>query len=165
MGRAFFLLVLATIAPLVTSDCVAATGSSAIYEALPLLTGDICQKGSEPPRLLFKFRRTATSVGSITRVLREYNTPEGSAAARERVVYQNGQLLSCELEESQTGATGSAALRPDPKNTDQQKWFFTYTARPGTRAVTNSEVPAKDVLVNDMIPGFMLSHWDALMTG
>jgi len=135
------------------------------YEEPALLTGSIYQKGPEPRRLLFKFRRSATQVGSTVRVLREYNSPDGSTAARERVVYEDGRLVSSELEELQTGAKGSVVLNMDPRNPQRRELLFEYTPRIGAKTVTSSEPAEKDVLINDMIPFYLLSHWEALMAG
>src|SRR2546425_3136891 len=90
------------------------------YEAPKLLTGTIYEQAREPKRILFKFRRTASGDGRAIRVLREYYLPGCSAAARERVMYQNGRLASYELEDLQTGAKGSAMLQPDPQNSRRQ---------------------------------------------
>jgi len=103
------------------------------------VTGTIYEKGPEPRRALFKFRRAATSSNSTVRVLREYYPPDGSLAARERVVYGNGRLISCEIEELQTGAKGRVVIGPDPQKNNVPKLFFQYTPRTGGPTEAKSE--------------------------
>ena len=129
------------------------------------VTGTIYEKGPEPRRVLFKFRRTATGSNSTVRVLREYYPPDGSLAARERVVYENGRLISCEIEELQTGAKGRVVIGPDPQKNNQPKLFFQYTPRTGAPTQAKSETLHQDAVVSDMIPSFISSHWEQLMKG
>src|SRR5437660_4031070 len=74
------------------------------------LTGSI-YADAELKQLLFNFRRTATSTGSTIRVLREYTLPNGTLAARERVVYEAGRLTRYQFEELQSGARGQAVRK------------------------------------------------------
>jgi hypothetical protein len=102
-------------------------------------------------------------------VMCEYTYPDGSLAARERIVYEAGQLASFETEKLQTGEKGSAVVRPDPQNPGGRKIFFDYTIGQAEKAkksrASESQGPANETLINDMIPAFMVSHWDALMRG
>ncbi len=135
------------------------------YEEPKLLTGTIYDPGSNPPRVLFKFRRTATRSGPTVRVLREYYDPQGTLAARERVVYEADRLLSYALEEPQAGAQGQAVIRPNPKAREGKQIDFAYSATPGNQPKKRNENLRQDTLMNDMIPAFIAAHWVALMHG
>ncbi|MBI2928831.1 MAG: hypothetical protein HYY24_24475 [Verrucomicrobia bacterium] len=136
------------------------------YGEPKLLTGTIYEPGSNPPKVLFKFRRTATRSGSTIRVLREYNDPDGTPAARERVVYEADKLATYELEELQIDGKGSATRRKDPK-TDKEKICFEYIKgrAPGAKKQVSNEALQKDALLNDTIAPFLAGHWEALMHG
>jgi len=150
---------------IIRSPAATAAVSETDYENTNLVTGTIYEKRPEPRRVLFKFRRTATRSDSTVRVLREYYPLEGSLAARERVVYEKGKLVSCELEELQTGATGRVVIGPDPQKNNQPKLFFQYTPRTGAPIEAKSEALRPDVLISDMIPWFVSTHWEQLMKG
>ena len=135
------------------------------YEQPTILTGAIYQLGSHPDRILFTFRRTSIRAGSTVQVLREYLPPDGALAARERAVYENGRLVSFEVEQLQTGAKGSATLREDRLRDNRQSISFDYLAKPGARIEKKSEGPRKAVLISDMIPSFLLDHWNELTNG
>jgi len=128
-----------------------------------LLTGSIYDKPGG--RVLFTFRRAATQTGDVVSVLREFNNPDGSMAAVERVRYERGRLVRFDLEERQTGATGNARveLLPDQR----QRIQFQYTTRSGRgdRTKQESETLRDQVLINDMIPYFVVEHWDELARG
>jgi hypothetical protein len=111
-------------------------------------------------QVLFTFRRTATNSGSTIQVVREFNLPNGTLAARERVTYEGEQLKSLQLEEVQTGATGSATVEPDG---DDMKMNFEYTD--GATKKTGSEKFLPEILTSDMVGPFIVSHWDALVKG
>jgi len=135
------------------------------YREPKLLTGTIYAIAPEPKQVLFTFRRTAERAGSAIRVLREYYLPSGAIAARERVLYDHGKLVSCEVEELQTGATGHAVLRPESAAGQRQSIYFEYVSGGGAKRELRTEGPRKDVLISDMLPSFLLSHWDELMKG
>lgn len=135
------------------------------YEEPTLLTGTIYDSSSNPPRVLFKFRRAATRSSPTVRVLREYYDPQGILAARERVVYEAGQLVSYQLEEPQAGAHGLAVIHPNPKAPGGRQIEFTYSPTLGNKPKRRSETLRQDTLVNDMIPAFITAHWVALMHG
>lgn len=124
-----------------------------------VLTGTIY---SDPglKHVLFTFRRTATNSGSSIHVLREFNLPDGRVAARERVVYDSGQLKSFSLEELQSGAKGSAVVQFVSGET---KLNFNYTE--GTVRKTGSEKFLPEILISDMVGPFIASHWGALVNG
>ena len=133
------------------------------YLAPQLLTGSIYDK--QGGRLLFTFRRTATQTGDVVSVLREFKNSDGSVAAVERVRYERGRLVRFDLEERQVGATGNARveLLPDQR----QRIQFQYTTRSSRagRPKQDSETPREQVLINDMIPYFVVEHWDELARG
>jgi hypothetical protein len=126
-----------------------------------LLTGSIYNKAGG--RLLFTFRRTATQTGDVVFVLREFHNPDGSLAARERVRYERGRLARFELEEQQTGGMGHAAVEL-PGN-QRQRIQFQYTARSGRAEKQKSETVRDELLISDMLPGFIAEHWDELSRG
>src|SRR5258708_20530371 len=115
------------------------------------VTGTIYEKGPEPRRVLFKFRRTATGSNSTVRVLREYYPPDGSLAARERVVYENVRLISCDIEELQTVTKGGVVIGPDPQKSNPPNLFFQYTPRTGGPTEAKNQTPRQDVLVSDSV--------------
>jgi hypothetical protein len=135
------------------------------YEQPSLLTGVIYsgQEARDQRRRLFTFRRTSTRAGAEVRALREYRLPEGTLAARERVAYTNGRLASFEMDELQAGFRGSVAVVAEGGG--QPRLVFKWARAPDAKAETKSEPLRKDVLVNDMIPGFISLHWDELMRG
>jgi hypothetical protein len=153
---------------LATSFCCAAAyhafASPIDYEQPKLLTGTIypSQEASEQKRPLFTFRRTSSRTGAEVRALREYHLPDGTLAARERVVYNNGRLASFEMEQFQTGFRGSVVVAEDG---GQPRLVLKWARRPDAKPETKTEPLHKDVLVNDMIPGFISQHWDDLMRG
>lgn len=82
-------------------------------------------------------------------------------------MYEAGQFASLVTEELQTGDRGSAVVRPDPKSFGKRRVYFDYTTGQGSAARTSSDSERieHETLVDDMIPAFMVSHWDALMQG
>jgi len=149
----------------VRSPVTAAAVLETDYENTNRVSGTIYERGPEPRRVLFKFSRTATRSNSTVRVLREYYPPEGLLAARERVVYENGNLISFDLDELQTGAKGRVVIGPDPEKSNHPKLFFQYAPRPGGPTEAKSEALRPDVLVSDMMPRFVSTHWEQLMKG
>src|SRR5947209_7451588 len=99
----------------------ATQGSEIDDEAPAHLTGTIYALGPGPKRVLFRFRRTASRIGVTIHILREYTAPDGSLAARERVVYEKGRLTAYEIEELQTGAKGRVIVAANRANNQQQK--------------------------------------------
>lgn len=133
------------------------------YSQPKVLTGKVHARGST--NVLFLTKRSATTEGQTVHVLCEYTTPSGKVAARERCTFTGGKLTAFSLEELQTGSTGNTSLRPDPNNPRKHKLAFDYTPAPGASRKTDSETAEGDVLVGDMIPYFLVAHWDKLMRG
>jgi hypothetical protein len=127
-----------------------------------VLTGTIYADDSMS-KVLFKFRRSATNVGSTVQVAREYKRPDGTLAATEDVVYESGQLISYELKELQSGNQGSAMVKTDPKNTKGRQLIFQYSV--GGKTSSDSEKLQPDTLINDTVGPFIRQHWDALANG
>ena len=139
-------------------------GEPAIDYAQPeQLTGRVLERGSN--KLLFHFKRTATRVGPTARVLREFTNPDGSLAARERVTYESGRLIAFQLDELQTGGQGTTTVAPDARHPGRKTLVFEYSAGPNSRKKTSGEALQNDTLIGDMIPYFILLHWDQLMRG
>lgn len=111
-------------------------------------------------RVLFTFRRTATRSGSTIRVVRDFSLPDGTLAARERVVYEGSQLKSFTLEDFQIGSRGSAVVLPTG---GEEKMTFNYAV--GATRRNGSEKFMDRILVNDMVGPYIASHWDALAAG
>ena len=137
------------------------------YEEPKLLVGNIFAMGPGPQKLLFKSQRTANRTGTTVKVTCDYTAPDGSLAARDRIVYEAGQLASFATDEFQTGDRGSAVVRPDPNSPGKRRVYFDYTTGQGSAAKksSDSESIEHEVLVDDMIPAFIVSHWDTLMQG
>jgi len=132
-----------------------------------LLIGSIFSLGPEPRKLLFKSERRASSKDGTVEVTCDYTYPNGSLAARDRIIYKTGQLASFEEEELQTGENGSAVIRLDPKDAGKSRIFFEYTIGQGEAARRSSGIEelAPDTLIDDMIPDFIASHWGLLEKG
>lgn len=111
-------------------------------------------------RVLFTFRRTATRSGSTIEVFRDFNLPDGTLAARERIVYQEGRLKSFSLDDFQIGSSGSAVVQPGAREARMNFQF----ALGNTRRKGNEKF-MDQILVNDMVGQYIAAHWDALARG
>jgi hypothetical protein len=132
------------------------------YSEPKLLTGTVYEKGSALKKILFTFRRTTTQSNATVRALMEFRSPSGALAARGRVLYAANKLVSCELEELQTGAHGIAWVS---SHAEKAKMLFEYTPGKGSRTKTGNESLQQDTLVNDMMAPFIRAHWDGLSQG
>jgi hypothetical protein len=153
------LAVLGLFIALLLTHLVRGADSGIDYLEPKILTGTIYADAGLKQEL-FTFRRMATNSGSSIHVLREFNLPDGTLAARERVVYEGGQLKSFELEELQTGAKGSAMVQADAGGA---KINFNYSQ--GATKKTGSEKFLNEILVSDMVGPYIIAHWDALTKG
>ncbi|HWV98737.1 MAG TPA: hypothetical protein VNZ64_03490 [Candidatus Acidoferrum sp.] len=137
------------------------------YAEPKILVGNIFALGSDPKECLFKSERRGNRTGTAVQVTCDYTYPNGSFAARDRIVYEAGQLTSFEEEELQTGEKGSAMIRRDPNHAGQRRIYFEYTVGLGgkSRKSSDSEVLENDTLIDDMIPAFIVSHWETLDKG
>jgi len=145
----------------VAASCSPLLAADPDYLPPKLLTGSIYDKPGG--RLLFTFRRTASQTGDVVSVLREFNNPDGSLAALERVRYERGRLVRFQLDERQIGATGNALVEPLPN----QRIQFQYTTRSSRAGKPRQKSEATDekVLISDMVAGFVAEHWDELARG
>ncbi len=152
-------LLLLFIAGVSFNDPVRAADPKVDYLEPKTLTGTIYSDASLK-HVLFTLRRTATNSGSTIRVLREFDLPDGRVAARERVIYESGQLKSFSLEELQSGAKGSAVVQAVSGET---KLNFNYTVAAVKK--TGSEKFLPEILVSDMVGPYIVAYWDALVNG
>jgi hypothetical protein len=132
-----------------------------IFEEPKLLTGAIYAKNSNRKTPLFKFQRVATRNGSNLIVTREYLSPDGKPAVRERIEYQGNDLVSFRLEELQINAKGSAHLQ---RMSRKPTVMFEYTPPKG-RTGTETETLQKETLIDDMIGPFLTANRAQLLNG
>ena len=133
------------------------------YEEPRFLTGTIYAKDSDRKHPLFTFTRKATRSGSTLKVVREFDSPDGKLAARERVHYEGDELVLYELEDFQTGARGRAVIRAEAGKPSQKKINFRWSKDEKSKLQTREEALRKDVLINDMVGPFLLAHWEELL--
>ena len=136
---------------------VRAAEAGADYLEPEVLTGTVYADASLG-RVLFTFRRTATRSGSTIQVLKDFNQPDGTLAARERVVYEGNRLKSFSLDDFQVGSRGSAVVQPGAT-----KMNFQFSM--GTTRRNGNEKFMDQILVNDMVGQYISEHWDALARG
>jgi hypothetical protein len=150
---------------LMFSESIAAPAVA--YENPTTLGGTIYETSSGTNKVLFTFMRTAVRSNSTVRVNRDFLYPNGAVAAREQLVFDHGQLVSFHLDERQTGARGSSIVAADPKNPAKQKLLFDWITTEGgkTKTKTDGETLQAETLVGDMIPYFVLAHWNELARG
>jgi hypothetical protein len=117
--------------------------------------------------VLFKFSRRSTRSGNLLEAIREYAYPDGTLAARERVLYNGDDLQSYELQELQTGAYGRAIVAPNAENRAGNVLSFESSKNLASRAkpTRRSETLRNDTLNYDMVGPFLAEHWDTLMRG
>lgn len=143
--------------------CCSLLAAEPDYLAPKLLTGSIYDKPGG--RVLFTFRRTATQTGDVVSVLREFNNPDGSLAALERVRYERGRLVRFELDERQIAATGNALVELLPNQRQRIQFQYAPRSTRADRPKRENETVREQVLISDMLPGFMTDHWDELTRG
>jgi len=137
------------------------------YVQPQFLAGRILDKVPNPDKLLFTFRRSAQVTNEITSVSCDYFSPDGSMAVAEKFVYDQDALSSFEIDQFQIGAKGSGAVVVDKNDPLKRrlvlKWTTTHDGKSETKS--SSEYLRNDTLVSDMIPGFIVKHWDELAGG
>ena len=129
------------------------------------LSGSIFPKSPTNAPALFTFRRTARLEGPSIIASREYLARDGTVAANETVQYEGDQLRRFVLEENQINARGSATFETTAGGRTLIR--FEYETSSGTQRKKKSETETQSdvVLINDMIPGFITDHWQALTSG
>ena len=132
-----------------------------------LLTGKICEMSSGTNKILYTFKRSVIESKGLTHVTRNYVCPDSSLAAVEKVVFEQGSLVSFFVDEKQNGAFGSVKVVPDSGNPARQKLLYEWTTTAGGKSRTKSasELFQTNSLVNDMIPFFFMQHWDPIQRG
>jgi hypothetical protein len=150
---------------LAASALVGVRSAEIDYAPPKLLPGTIYEMSSGTNKVLFTYKRTSMTSNSTVRVLCDSFYPSGALAARETIVYERGKLASIELEEKQTGAHGTAAVAIDPKKPAKPRLVFDWVTGPGAKKKTDSEALQPDTLVGDMIPYFIVEHWNELTRG
>ena len=131
------------------------------YEQPKLLTGTIYETSSGTNKVLFTFKRTAERSNTFVHIVRDFLYPNGSMAARETLVMNQGSLVSFALDERQTGAHGHSTVLDGSR----PKLMFDWTDGGSAKKKTDSEVLQANTLVGDLIPYFIVAHWDELMRG
>lgn len=144
---------------ILTSFSVCAADPGIDYLNPKAFTGTIYADASLK-QALFTFRRVATNSGTTIDVVREFNCPDGTLAARERVVYESGKLKSITLEEMQTGAKGGATV---DSVGGESRMNFDFTE--GTTKKSGSEKFLPEILTSDMVGPFIAGNWDSVMKG
>jgi hypothetical protein len=149
-------LILILLAALVAT----AADSVSKYEQAEFRTATIYARGSNRKTVLYKLTRTVSRNGNFVKATRDFTSPDGKLADRERLTYDGNNLVSYELDDPQTDSKGSAKVVHDG---DKAKLVFEY--RTGNKTKTGSETFRPDTVVNDMIYPCLESHWKELSSG
>lgn len=143
----------------------AAEGATVDYLHPALLTGTIYETSSGTNKVLFTFKRTAMRSNDMVFVVRDYSYPNGALAAREEAAYQSGALLWSKLEERQTGAHGGSTAQRDSRNPSKEKLLFDWSPDKDSHAKVDKEDLRPRTLIGDMVPYFIVAHWNELARG
>lgn len=153
--RFLFVLLLLTFALTATAGEVVSK-----YEQPQFRTATIYDHNSNRKTVLFKLTRTFTEHGNEVKVAREFTTPQGKVAARERVTYHGDELVSCEVDDLQADGRGSAKV---VREGGQAKIVFEFIS--GNKRKTGVEPFTADTVNNDMVNPCLVAHWNELMSG
>lgn len=135
------------------------------YADPPLLTGTVYAVGSNQTNVLFTFRRTATRSGKTIRVERLFKCPDGRAAVEEHVTYESGRLDSYEIRDIRAGLWGTIDIIPGPDNPGKQMLIIAHGRGAVVKEKSVEKELPKEMLIDDTIYPFILSHWADLMQG
>ena len=118
-------------------------------------------------KVLFNFTRKAIQTGSRLDVLREFTTPEGVLAEREKVVYVGDELTDFQLEQLQINTKEVARIRADPDHAGKRLIAYEYTkdTRSTAKPKTRTESLRPETLISDMLAPWFLAHWQELLRG
>jgi hypothetical protein len=130
------------------------------YEQRQFRSATIYARNSQQKGVLFKLTRTTSRAGNEVRVLREFSSPDGKVAARERITYDGDKFVSLQLEDLQIDGKGSAKV---VRENGDATISFEYTK--AGKHKSGSERFTADTVVNDMINPFLVTHWKQLMAG
>jgi hypothetical protein len=132
------------------------------YDQPNRFTGTVYEPASGTNKVLFTFVRTATRSNDTIHVVRDFLYPNGSLAARETAIFKRGRLLSFHLDERQTGARGSSTVAESAPG--KGKLLFDWVEADGKKKTDNEDLEP-DTLIGDMIPYFIVKHWNDLSRG
>lgn len=158
MSHPFRGALLALLISLIFTPAVLADSQPSYLEP-KALTGTI-YADANLKQVLFTLRRVATTQGSTIRVVREFNLPNGTLAARERVVYEGNQLRAFAFEDLRRGSAGDLTVQSAGGDL---KLNLSYTD--GKSKKTGSEKFVDDLLVSDMVGPYIVAHWESLTKG
>jgi hypothetical protein len=140
--------------------CATAAEIVSKYEQPRFRTATIYADNTNRKVVLFKLTRTFSEQGKVVKVAREFTSPQGKVAARERVTYNGDQLVSCEVDDLQADGRGSAKV---VREGGEATIVFEYIS--GTKRKTGVEPFTADTVNNDMVNPCLVAHWNELMSG
>lgn len=130
------------------------------YEQPKFRSATLYARNTNRKVVLYKMSRTVGHTGNIVKAEREFTSPDGKVAARERLTYVGDKFISYELDDPQTSSKGFAKVM---REGDKEKLVFEFTT--GGKTKTGSETFRPDTIVNDMVNPCLVSHWQELMSG
>ena len=130
-----------------------------------VMTGTLYEIGSNPQKILYKFRRAAVREGDRIQVEQTFTLPDGSVACRENIQYWNDQLTAYSMADVPADLQGSIVVEPNPKNPKKERVLLEQILgrSSGAKILNGVENLQTNLLICDTIYPFILSHWDELM--
>jgi hypothetical protein len=80
-------------------------------------------------------------------------------------VYEGEKLVGYEVDQGEAGIHGIVTVGDTSLDPSRRMISFQYTAGFGKRSEKKEEAQSTEVLINDMLPHFLVSHWEELMIG